>query len=369
MAVSYRARFLGVMRANERRMAALFGELSAGIAADVTRRAGPDGTVSRTATLEIQRSAGERVNAFFLATNRRGERAAFELLPDGTLLPLSPYLRALWRAITEATRLPVEQHAGLISRRLPPDLMARLRSAQRNPFAAARTAISEQVFRPNPLARYAAPHQWVDPNGYTLSDRIWNTAGDTRRRLDAYLDEAIRQGRGALAMDREIEQFLVPGRSLTRTKAPYGTDASYDAMRLARTEISRAHAQASEMSAALNPFVEGLKWNLSGSHPRPDICDDNARGGPYPLDSPPTLPAHPHCLCYWTYAMVPADRQRTILDELRADVRRERSLLMDLIGPLLVEQFIQLLLGSGLQERRELGGAGLLRPEPLGVLA
>jgi hypothetical protein len=230
--------------------------------------------------------------------------------------------------------------------------------------------VREQVFRPNPLARYDPPHLWVDSNGYTLSERIWNTAGDTRRRLDAMLEDGIRRGRGVLNLEtggatglaRDLEQFLIPGRSLKRTRAPYGIDASFDAMRLARTEITRAHGQAAQMAAAMNPFVEQMQWSLSGSHPKPDICDDNASGGPngdgvYPLDQVPPYPAHPNCLCNLRPVVIPADRRDAIFDELRADVRSARAELVALIGPLLVEQFTDLLLRGGLQTTRATGEA------------
>ncbi len=125
----------------------------------------------------------------------------------------------------------------------------------------------QNVFAPNPLAEYDPPHLWVDPNGYRLSDRVWRTAGETRRKVDAMVDEGIRQGRGALALSRDLEEYLHPGRQIVRTKAPYGTDASYDAMRLARTEITRAASKAHEAAALDNPFVTGLKWKLSPQHP------------------------------------------------------------------------------------------------------
>jgi hypothetical protein len=247
-------------------------------------------------------------------------------------------------------RIPVEQHAAQLERQLPPDVLARLRVAQRNPFSAAsRLAVAEQLFRPNPLARYEAPHTWVDPNGYRLSDRVWNAATDTRRRLDLFIERSVAEGRGALAISRDLETFLAPGRQLQRTSAPYGTDASYNAMRLARTEIARAHANAAEVSAAQNPFVHGMKVRLSGSHPKTDICDEAAGAGPWPKDALPDeykVPLHPHCLCTYQYVM--AENPASILDAFRDDIRRERAELIDLIGPTQIERFLQFLLGDGL---------------------
>lgn len=365
MAQTNRSKFLSILRANEAAMKALFAELSAQIGAEIMRRADRDGNLPRSAAVDLRRVMDERVTALFVGRDRHGKLAPFDASPDGRVLPLSPYARVLWQNIRSATRLPVEQNAATMAARLPPDLLMRMRAANRSPFPASNHAVSEQVFRPNPLAKYRPAHQWVDPNGYRLSDRIWNTAEDTRRRLDLFLEDAIRSGRGALNLQdkgatgiaRDLERFLVPGKQLPVTNKPYGIDASYNAMRLARTEISRAHAEAAQVSAAMNPFVQGLVWNLSGSHPQPDICDDFAAGSPYPVDEFPTMPAHPHCLCYTSYALMPAAESNAILDELRADVRRTRAELVDKVGPLEVDRFTDMLLGQGMSVTHTLGVA------------
>ncbi len=344
MAQTYRSRHLAIMRANEQRMAALFAGLASDISGEIARHADAEGKVPQAAAYELQQAVGARVQRFFLGRGPGDRWAPYSTLPDGSLLPLSPYMRALWEAITAAVRVPVEQHAEIMARRLPVDLAAALGAAR--PGLRRVREQGPSPFRPNPLARYDPPHTWVDPNGYRLSDRVWRTAGDTRRRLDAFLDERIRAGDGALRMSRQLEQFLLPGRTL-RTRRPYGTDASYDAMRLARTEITRAAAQAAEVAAQANPFVQGLKWNLSASHPKYDICDLNAADGPYTLDNAPMLPAHPQCMCYWTYVMI--DNPQAVLDQFRAEVRRARSALIDIVAPLAVERFVRLLLGQGLE--------------------
>ena len=361
MPQSYRSRYLSVLKRNEQGMAALFADLSRTLSAAIARRADADGNVPRTATFELQRIAGDLVTQMFLRPNSRGELAPFTILANGRVLPLSPYMQVLWGAIRTVVRLPVEQNSAMLRRSLPPDVLATMSKANTNPFTVADAMVSEleaaDLVRTNPLARYDAPHEWVDANGYQLSDRIWNTAATTRRRLDLYLDTAIREGRGALQMSRELEHFLRPDRSDLRTNAPYGTNASYDAMRLARTEIARAHQEATRVSAAMNPFVEGMKWNLSASHPRTDICDDLAAGGRngdgvYSIGEYPERP-HPNCLCYAT--QVTAEGTESILDALAADIRRTRAEFVDLVGPVEVERFEQLLLGenvAGLTQAR-----------------
>lgn len=348
MATSYRSRFISVLRSNERTMTGLFSALAASCAQEVTRRANAAGNVPRQATFEIQQAVGDHIVRFFLGRDGAGVRNPFATLPDGSILPLSPYMRALWASVQAAVRIPVEQHAAIMQRRLPADIAVVMKMAHGNPFTRARAMVKEQ-FRPNPLARYDPPHTWIDPNGYRLADRIWNTSSITRMRLNSFLDEVIREGRGAVTIAQNLEDFLVPGRSLIRTQtpypAPYGTDVSFDAMRIARTEITRAHARAAEVSAAMNPFVEGIAVRLSGSHPRPDICDEAAATGPWPKDAIPLqyqVPLHPHCLCSYQYVMI-SDPQKE-LDRLRDDIRSARRELIDLVGPLLVEEFTQMLL-------------------------
>ena len=46
-----------------------------------------------------------------------------------------------------------------------------------------------------------------------------------------------------------------------------------------------------------NNNVNQVNWVLSGSHPRPDICDTLADNGPYDVLNIPAQP-HPNCMCY-----------------------------------------------------------------------
>lgn len=363
MAVSYKNRFLAVMRDNETRMARIFSELAQSLASEVTRRADAAGHVPRAAVVELGRAIDNRVTDLFIGWGGNGQRMPFDQTPNGIFIPLSPYTRALWAGIQAAARLPVEQNAGLMQARLPVDLWAQLSRATVSPFAVARgQAVAEQAFKPNPMATYDAPHSWVDPAGYRLSDRIWNTTAATRRRLDQFMDSQIAQGRGAAAIAKDLEIFLQPGRKLMRTNAPYGTDASYDAMRLARTEIARAHAGAAEQSSLMNPFVTGLAVRLSGSHPKKDICDDAVADGPWPKDEIPhkyRVPLHPHCLCTYRYVMAPADQQQKLIDEVRTVVVDARHKFADLVGPAAVEEFTNLLLRGGLNLERLTPGVGV----------
>ena len=81
---------------------------------------------------------------------------------------------------------------------------------------------------------------------------------------------------------------------------------SYNAMRLARTEINNAFHNSAIRSTRDMPWVTGYRWNLSGSHPHIDVCNDYAQGnhdgigrGVYKKANVPQKP-HPNCFCYIT---------------------------------------------------------------------
>jgi hypothetical protein len=77
--------------------------------------------------------------------------------------------------------------------------------------------------------------------------------------------------------------------------------ARYQARMIARTETIAAYRRAFVAEQENKPHVVGIRWTLSGSHPRPDVCDilagqDLYGMGPggYPKDA---VPEHPHPLC------------------------------------------------------------------------
>ena len=66
------------------------------------------------------------------------------------------------------------------------------------------------------------------------------------------------------------------------------------------------------MSAERAPWVDGVKWNLSASHPKPDICDDWATQDSDGLGAGCYLPRnapvdHPNGLCFLTDVLAPPE--------------------------------------------------------------
>lgn len=228
--------------------------------------------------------------------------------------PQSPYAQLLYDGIEGATRIAVQQQIAVTRRVVRDDTVWRW-------LTGGRAFILE-------YGAYDPYHLFVDPNGYTLSDRVWRVAADVRVRIDRLLDYHIAQGTGAVKIAELLEDFLTPGARLISTRTPYGREGSYAARRLARTEISAAAGRATVNASIANPFVGGIQWRLSASHTGKDICDENATGGAngdgiYPPDKLPQYPAHPHDLC--SLLPVPIGDTAALVAELRAGIANGRN--------------------------------------------
>ncbi len=211
--------------------------------------------------------------------------------------PKSPYTRLMVEHIDTAIRIEAKRQVSIIQKytRKDPQLFAFLTGPRP-------VRLQEMTYDPF--------HMFVYGNSpYTLSHRVWNTSTTVRAAIDAFLDYEISQGTAAVDIADLLVAFLKSGPSKWLTKKPYGTYGSYAARRLARTEITAAAGRALINAAKANPYVEHVRWNLSASHPKRDICDDIVANGIdgkglYLIDNTPLYPAHPHCLCYLTPEVV-----------------------------------------------------------------
>lgn len=187
---------------------------------------------------------------------------------------------------------------------------------------------------------FDAARTWVDPNGYQLSDRVWLAGKTARGAIDRALVNAIATGESPLVTARKLERYLSPtwaprrdekGRLVAKqpkqivTRTPSAGAGSHAARRLARTEITRSHGQATIAAAKRNPFTKGIKWQLSASHGSEgsDTCDgyanrDGGLGrGVYAPGRVPSYPQHPHERC--TLVPVPVNDTDRVLKRLRTD--------------------------------------------------
>lgn len=147
---------------------------------------------------------------------------------------------------------------------------------------------------------------------FTLSQRIYKTQVWMDGRVQTKINSALARGLTAREFAAEAIGWFDP-------MTPGGV--RYAALRLARTEINNAFHAISVNDAADKPWVEGMKWNLSGSHPKADVCDEYAHedhsrmgSGVYRPENVPRKP-HPHCFCFVTPILTD---QEDFLDRLAA---------------------------------------------------
>lgn len=142
-------------------------------------------------------------------------------------------------------------------------------------------------------------------NGYTLSKRVYRNTAMSRDYVERAINNGLLLGKGPYEIARNVKRFINPD-------VPGG--ASYAAMRLGRTEVANAFHTRTVNGYRESPWTHSVKWNLSGSHPTADVCNDYAedthyRGGSageFKSDEVPSKP-HPQCLCYVTPVQVDLD--------------------------------------------------------------
>ena len=160
-------------------------------------------------------------------------------------------------------------------------------------------------------------------NGLSVSNRVWNLAGNAKKEMEIIIQNGIKEGKSAADIQKSLKGYLNepdklfkrvrnketgelelskaaqkyrPGRGVYRS-------AHANAMRLARTEIKAAYCEAAWNAAQSNPLITGWRIVLSNNHttlikgkkvPLKDICD--TLQGIYPK-SFKFRGWHPQCRC------------------------------------------------------------------------
>lgn len=171
-------------------------------------------------------------------------------------------------------------------------------------------------------------------DGLKLSERIWNIGQHNKK----IMSDIVRAGAGedVVTVARSLESYVKKGKTsiaanypnmIKRMESRIPANLDYKALRLARTELTAAYGEGVITSAKATPVVKYVKWVISSSHPRKDICDTNANGGPngngiYEAMSCPIYPAHPNCIC----TLQPAPEDTTVVvDKLKAWLKNPQS--------------------------------------------
>lgn len=123
-----------------------------------------------------------------------------------------------------------------------------------------------------------------------LSDRVYKTRQVINKGVGKIVNDHLARGSSARDLAADVRRFINP-----RVRG----GVRYASMRLARSELNNAFHAVSVREGVECPFVEGMRWELSGTHPRPDECNDYADHGIWRPEDVPAKP-HPQCLCYVT---------------------------------------------------------------------
>jgi hypothetical protein len=175
------------------------------------------------------------------------------------------------------------------------------------------TGMKQQYFNQNTTAL----NSWINrtEDGVNLSERIWDTTQGMKEELFTHIGNGIATGKSAASISRDVRKVLKDPDKLFRRVNKDGKlvlsnpaknfkpgtgkyRSSYkNALRLTATETNMAYRMSDYTRRGQLDFVVGFEVHLSGSHPRPDICDDLK--GKYPKDFI-YRGWHPWCLCFTT---------------------------------------------------------------------
>jgi hypothetical protein len=157
----------------------------------------------------------------------------------------------------------------------------------------ARSGMSSRAWQRSQVARAQAGADALisrKVNDISLSQRVWRDTQTAQRGLNQTIDSGLLLGKTPRDIAKDVSKYINPD-------VPGGM--SYAAMRLGRSEVLNAYHQTSVRKYQETPWVEKVKWNLSGSHAKPDECNEYAAHKPYDPMMVPDKP-HPNCLCYIT---------------------------------------------------------------------
>jgi len=134
-------------------------------------------------------------------------------------------------------------------------------------------------------------------NNINLSPQVYRTEALSNQWVAREVNRGIALNQSSKEIARSVRRFIRPD-------VPGGV--SYAAQRLGRTELNNAFHTTTVRAAADQPWVTGFLWHTSGSHPKPDECDqfasedhDKLGKGVFAANNVPGKP-HPQCLCYIT---------------------------------------------------------------------
>jgi hypothetical protein len=148
----------------------------------------------------------------------------------------------------------------------------------------------------------------VGKDGLTTSARIWQHATHYGQAMSEIVVDGVARGRDVVDVARDLTKYVQRGKSTLAEHYPnmmgrvgrrIPKDVCYEALRLARTELTAAAMEGTYAAGTVNPAYEGVDWVLSEAHTDafPCACATLAAASPHKKGEEPTVP-HPNCLCH-----------------------------------------------------------------------
>lgn len=151
--------------------------------------------------------------------------------------------------------------------------------------------------------------------GLNLSERIWGHSKRVNNILGTIAKDGIQNGEHPIEVAKRMQQYVNKGANTLVSDYPQMMERigdmlpdnlSYEALRLARTEIMAAYGVSSKKATEVIPSAKGMKWSTSNANTACEKCQENATkdngmgAGVYSFEKLPKYPAHPNCMCQLT---------------------------------------------------------------------
>lgn len=196
---------------------------------------------------------------------------------------------------------------------------------------AAEITIEKATQTAREAAKLARDNFNAERNGFNVSERVWRTYGSIPKEAEVMIENAIKEGKSAEDIARELKKFLKqPQRLYRRVKNPNTgklewsraakeyhpgqgvyRSAYKNAMRLARTEINKAYKEAEWNGYQNNDQVYGFEVVLSNN--KENRCETCIRlAGVYPKWFK-WHAWHPQCRCRMVPVMMPREDWKKLL--------------------------------------------------------
>ena len=158
--------------------------------------------------------------------------------------------------------------------------------------------------------------------GLNLSHRIWSNSRRINQAVGTVVRDTIYEGGHAIDVAKRVDKYVQTNARTLVSQYPnmdkrighmIPNDVSYEAVRLARTEMMAAYGEATKRAIEKVPSEPMLQWYLSNAGVACQDCIDNSLRdvgngkGVYKQSQLPTYPAHPNCMCQLTPVLEDGD--------------------------------------------------------------